>query len=152
MWILSFLLLTWFPAVLHGETLRFCLMKGFYFFLLFVCCPLILAVSAQGAAGSCARPELTHGFLVPDLQSYPENSVTYACDDGFKSAMESWWGTTTCQNGKWFPEPFCIGRCSMKLTVNSIFQTVSLLNFNELYANKNDGKLLWFTSCFWFIL
>uniref|UniRef100_A0A3B3HMA9 Sushi domain-containing protein n=1 Tax=Oryzias latipes TaxID=8090 RepID=A0A3B3HMA9_ORYLA len=78
MWILSFLLLTWFPAVLH-------------------------------AAGSCARPELTHGFLVPDRQSYPENSVTYACDDGFKSAMESWWGTTTCQNGKWFPEPFCIG-------------------------------------------
>uniref|UniRef100_A0A3P9IW05 Sushi domain-containing protein n=1 Tax=Oryzias latipes TaxID=8090 RepID=A0A3P9IW05_ORYLA len=108
MWILSFLLLTWVPAVLHGETLRFCLMKGFYFFLLFVCCPLILAVSAQGAAGSCARPELTHGFLVPDQQSYPENSVTYACDDGFKSAMEGWWGTTTCQNGKWFPELFCI--------------------------------------------
>uniref|UniRef100_A0A8C7XJ78 Sushi domain-containing protein n=1 Tax=Oryzias sinensis TaxID=183150 RepID=A0A8C7XJ78_9TELE len=84
MWILSFLLLTWFPAVLH----------------------------AQGAAGSCPRPELTHGFLVPDQQSYPEYSVTYACDDGFKSAMESWWGTTTCQNGKWFPEPFCIDQNS----------------------------------------
>uniref|UniRef100_A0A3P9M2D2 Sushi domain-containing protein n=1 Tax=Oryzias latipes TaxID=8090 RepID=A0A3P9M2D2_ORYLA len=84
MWILGFLLLTWFPAVLH--------------------------------AGSCARPELTHGFLVPDRQSYPENSVTYACDDGFKSAIEGWWGTTTCQNGKWFPEPFCIE--NEKLTVD----------------------------------
>ncbi|KAF6718397.1 Coagulation factor XIII B chain [Oryzias melastigma] len=81
MWFLRVLLLAWFPGVLHAQT----------------------------AAGSCARPDLTGGFLVSDQQSYPhESNVAYACNDGLKSAMDGWWGTSTCKDGKWFPDIFCI--------------------------------------------
>ncbi|XP_024129058.1 complement factor H [Oryzias melastigma] len=81
MWFLRVLLLAWFPGVLHAQT----------------------------AAGSCARPDLTGGFLVSDQQSYPhESNVAYACNDGLKSALDGWWGTSTCKDGKWFPDIFCI--------------------------------------------
>ncbi|RVE61568.1 hypothetical protein OJAV_G00171910 [Oryzias javanicus] len=83
MWFPRLLLLAWFPGVLHAQT----------------------------AAGSCARPELTNGFLVSDQQSYPhEENVAYACHNGFKSALDGWWGTSTCNDGTWFPDIFCIDK------------------------------------------
>ncbi|XP_008285117.1 complement factor H-like isoform X2 [Stegastes partitus] len=78
---LGFVLLVWFPAVLH----------------------------AQKSSKPCLAPELNGGYLVPQKQTYlHEEEVTYACDVGKKPAVEGWWATSTCENGKWSPKPQCI--------------------------------------------
>ncbi|GLD51264.1 complement factor H-like protein [Lates japonicus] len=77
----GFILLLWFPGVLH----------------------------AQSTAQSCRAPRLAHGYFLPDLETYPhETKLTYACDDGLKPVVEGWWATSTCQNGKWVHNPQCI--------------------------------------------
>ncbi|XP_040911073.1 complement factor H-like [Toxotes jaculatrix] len=64
---------------------------------------------AQSAAQPCRAPRLVGGYFVPDQQTYAhETKLTYACDEGLKPAVEGWWATSTCQNGKWSPQPQCI--------------------------------------------
>ncbi|XP_063742133.1 complement factor H-like isoform X15 [Eleginops maclovinus] len=78
---LGFVLLLWFPGVLH----------------------------AQSETQPCPAPGLSGGYLVPEQDSYPhETTLTYACDNGLKPAVEGWWATSRCQNGNWFPTPQCI--------------------------------------------
>uniref|UniRef100_A0A4W6FMN3 Sushi domain-containing protein n=1 Tax=Lates calcarifer TaxID=8187 RepID=A0A4W6FMN3_LATCA len=78
---LEFILLLWFPGVLH----------------------------AQSTAQSCRAPGLAHGYFLPALETYPhETKLTYACDNGLKPVVEGWWATSTCQNGKWVHNPQCI--------------------------------------------
>ncbi|XP_049889335.1 complement factor H-like isoform X8 [Epinephelus moara] len=78
---LGFVLLVWFPVVLH----------------------------AQSAAQSCRAPRLNGGYLVPEQDTYShDTTLSYGCDDGMKPAVEGWWATSTCQNGSWSHEPRCI--------------------------------------------
>ena len=35
--------------------------------------------------------------------------------------MKGWWATSTCQNGKWFHEPQCIGMCFLNISTAFIF-------------------------------
>ncbi|XP_073347936.1 complement factor H-like isoform X2 [Pagrus major] len=78
---LGFLLLLWFPGVLH----------------------------AQSAAGLCGAPNLPQGYFVPEQDRYAhETNLTYACENGYKPAVEGWWSTSKCQNGTWSPKPQCI--------------------------------------------
>ncbi|XP_041658726.1 complement factor H-like [Cheilinus undulatus] len=64
---------------------------------------------AQSAAQSCSAPNLDGGYFVPEQAAYShDTTLTYACDRGRKPAAEGWWATSTCQNGKWLPEPQCI--------------------------------------------
>ncbi|XP_040911069.1 complement factor H-like isoform X2 [Toxotes jaculatrix] len=77
----GFILLIWFPGLLH----------------------------AQSAVQPCRAPRLVGGYFVPDEQIYAhETELTYACDEGLKPVAEGWWATSTCQNGKWSPQPQCI--------------------------------------------
>uniref|UniRef100_A0A3Q1GQI6 Sushi domain-containing protein n=1 Tax=Acanthochromis polyacanthus TaxID=80966 RepID=A0A3Q1GQI6_9TELE len=82
---LAFVLLIWFPAVLH----------------------------AQKAEQPCPAPQLDHGYLGLKKETYPhEEELRYACDEGYKPAAEGWWATSTCDNGQWSPKPQCIDETS----------------------------------------
>ncbi|XP_075340383.1 complement factor H-related protein 1-like [Odontesthes bonariensis] len=83
-------------------------MRARYFgFLLLVLFPGV--IHAQGTAQFCAPPVLNGGFFVPEQNMYPhDTTLTYACDTGRKPAVEGWWATSRCQNGKWYHEPQCI--------------------------------------------
>ncbi|XP_067461404.1 uncharacterized protein [Thunnus thynnus] len=77
---LGYLLLIWFPG-LHAQTT------------------------------SCPAPELEDGYFLPERKNYfDKDQVTYACNKGSKPEVEGWWATSTCQEGKWHPEPKCIGK------------------------------------------
>uniref|UniRef100_A0A3P8RZX0 Sushi domain-containing protein n=1 Tax=Amphiprion percula TaxID=161767 RepID=A0A3P8RZX0_AMPPE len=78
---LAFVLLIWFPAVLH----------------------------AQKAEQPCLAPQLHGGDFIPKRETYPhEKQLIYTCDEGYKPTAEGWWGTSTCENGQWSPKPQCI--------------------------------------------
>ncbi|XP_019733478.1 complement factor H-related protein 1-like isoform X2 [Hippocampus comes] len=62
------------------------------------------------ASPSCRAPIVNGGYVVPQQDTYSHGTVLpYACENGFKPAVEGWWATTTCQNGKWSTQPQCIG-------------------------------------------
>ncbi|XP_030578804.1 complement factor H-related protein 1-like isoform X2 [Archocentrus centrarchus] len=66
-------------------------------------------LQAQG----CDAPRLLHGNFLPKQQTYSDGTtITYACDNGYKPAVEGWWATSTCQHGTWSHEPQCIGESS----------------------------------------
>ncbi|XP_023153452.2 complement factor H-like isoform X1 [Amphiprion ocellaris] len=78
---LAFVLLIWFPAVLH----------------------------AQKAEQPCLAPQLHGGDFIPKRETYPhEKQLIYTCDEGYKPTAEGWWATSTCENGQWSPKPQCI--------------------------------------------
>ncbi|KAL3054645.1 hypothetical protein OYC64_017556 [Pagothenia borchgrevinki] len=78
---LGFVLLLWFPGVLH----------------------------AHNETQNCTASSPSGGYVVPEQKTYlHETTLTYACDNGFKPAVEGWWATSICQNGKWSPKPQCI--------------------------------------------
>uniref|UniRef100_A0A3P8RYR3 Sushi domain-containing protein n=1 Tax=Amphiprion percula TaxID=161767 RepID=A0A3P8RYR3_AMPPE len=78
---LGFVVLLWFPGVLH----------------------------AQMATQQCAAPHLNEGYFVPKEDMYPHGTtLRYACDRGHKPAVEGWWATSICENGKWSHQPQCI--------------------------------------------
>ncbi|XP_059200387.1 complement factor H-related protein 1-like isoform X2 [Centropristis striata] len=80
---LGFVLLVWFPGVLH----------------------------AQSAPQSCSAPILNGGYLVPEQEEYShETMLSYGCEKGLKPAAEGWWSTSTCQDGTWSPRPECIDK------------------------------------------
>lgn len=69
-------------------------------------------VSAQSAKKLCAAPRLPDGYFVPEQATYThETKLTYACEKGYKPAVEGWWATSTCQSGTWSPKPQCISKC-----------------------------------------
>ncbi|KAM7379008.1 hypothetical protein PAMP_004588 [Pampus punctatissimus] len=75
----GFLLLIWFPGVLHAQS------------------------------SVCSAPKLDDGYFVPEGDAYAhETKLTYACNEGYKPVVEGWWAESTCQNGKWSHEPQCI--------------------------------------------
>uniref|UniRef100_A0A3Q2ZT35 Sushi domain-containing protein n=1 Tax=Kryptolebias marmoratus TaxID=37003 RepID=A0A3Q2ZT35_KRYMA len=66
--------------------------------------------SAKSAEESCSAPILDKGYFLPVQKSYNhEDQIKYACDNGYKPAVEGWWATSTCQNGNWSHAPQCIG-------------------------------------------
>ncbi|XP_061550682.1 complement factor H-like isoform X2 [Phycodurus eques] len=61
------------------------------------------------ARRSCRAPTLNGGYVVPQQDTYSHGTVlSYACEAGLKPAVEGWWATTTCQDGKWSTQPQCI--------------------------------------------
>lgn len=80
----------------------------------FVC----FSISAQSVAQACGAPSLNDGYFVPVQVTYShETNLTYACRNGHKPAVEGWWATSTCQNGRWSHEPQCIGKCPINISV-----------------------------------
>ncbi|KAE8291188.1 Complement factor H-related protein 5 [Larimichthys crocea] len=78
---LIFVVLLWFPGLLHAES----------------------------AAQPCHAPRLDNGYFVPEQHMYAhESMLTYACDNKHKPVMENWWAKITCQNGNWSHKPQCI--------------------------------------------
>ncbi|XP_054609029.1 complement factor H-like [Dunckerocampus dactyliophorus] len=74
-------------------------------------CP--AALRAQSAAESCSAPQTDGGFLVPEQETYLHgSSLAYACNDGWKPAVEGWWATSLCLNGSWSHTPRCIDESS----------------------------------------
>nr|XP_057923259.1 complement factor H-like isoform X2 [Doryrhamphus excisus] len=61
------------------------------------------------ASRYCDAPTLDGGYLVPEQDTYNHGTVLfYACENGLKPAVEGWWATTTCRDGKWSTRPQCI--------------------------------------------
>uniref|UniRef100_A0A671UK93 Sushi domain-containing protein n=1 Tax=Sparus aurata TaxID=8175 RepID=A0A671UK93_SPAAU len=110
---LGYLLLLWFPGVLH----------------------------AQSAAQPCVAPRLPHGYIVPEQDQYAtETKLTYACEKGYKPAVEGWWATSTCQSGTWSPEPECI------VEQACIPPTIPNAKYSEsLTGWYKDGQKIWIT-------
>ncbi|XP_061752846.1 complement factor H-like [Nerophis ophidion] len=75
--------------------------------------PQAFHVLAQSTAESCPAPRLDGGFFVPEQGTYSHGSaLAYACNPGWKPAVEGWWATTVCLNGSWSHMPQCIGESS----------------------------------------
>ncbi|XP_059200389.1 complement factor H-like [Centropristis striata] len=102
-------LLVWFPGVLH----------------------------AASAAENCSAPILNGGYLVPEQEVYShETMLSYGCEKGLKPAAEGWWGTSTCQDGTWSPQPECIDKkACMPITIPNAKYTV---NKNGWYAETDS--------------
>ncbi|CAJ1071966.1 complement factor H-like isoform X1 [Xyrichtys novacula] len=93
-------------------------------YLLLVCFLGVLKDSC--AAQSCQAPILNGGFLVPEQNTYSnQEKITYACEYGHKPVVEGWWATSTCQDGKWIPEPQCINEtaCLPPTIPNAVYTT-----------------------------
>ncbi|CAN9503147.1 unnamed protein product [Ophioblennius macclurei] len=70
---------------------------------------LVGVLHAQTSTRFCRPPSLNRGYFLPDRSIFHHDSrITYACDAGHKPTAEGWWATTTCEDGKWSPEPRCI--------------------------------------------
>ncbi|XP_047446454.1 complement factor H-like [Mugil cephalus] len=79
---------------------------------------------AQIAPEPCSAPILNGGYFVPDQESYPHDSkLLYSCGNGLKPAVEGWWATSTCENGKWSHDPQCINEtsCLPPTTPNAVY-------------------------------
>ncbi|XP_068197279.1 coagulation factor XIII B chain-like isoform X2 [Antennarius striatus] len=78
---LGFLLLLWIPEALHAQDDRL----------------------------PCAAPTLEGGVFAPHEESYPHGmTLVYNCEDGLKAAaVDSWWASVKCQNGRWSHTPQC---------------------------------------------
>lgn len=115
---LGFALLLWIPGELHGKSNKPLLNKISEIDLRRRCslnltCSLLY--SAQGVKKTCSAPSLEHGYFLPEMEAYPhETLLRYACDHGYKPTEDGWWATAMCQNGNWFHEPQCIGKCFTK--------------------------------------
>lgn len=58
----------------------------------------------------CGPITLRNGFHHPQQRLHSHDAVvSYSCIVGMKPLTGTWWGTTTCKNGKWSPVPRCIG-------------------------------------------
>ncbi|CAG5896997.1 unnamed protein product [Menidia menidia] len=82
MWLrcLGFALLVWIPGLLYAQR-----------------------------APPCSAPDLNKGYFHPVQDSYSHDTIIYyGCDKGHKPAVEGWWATSRCLNGKWTHEPKCI--------------------------------------------
>ncbi len=140
---LGFVLLVWFPGVHHGKSIKFNHLSFVLKITFQHSALLLITVSAQSAEQNCDAPKLDHGYFVPEQETYSEGTkLTYACDNGRKPAVEGWWGTSTCENGKWSPAPQCIGKC---------FRTVSRLSEGALKPlNSRWWKnVVWAAKEYW---
>ncbi|KAJ3595276.1 hypothetical protein NHX12_004580 [Muraenolepis orangiensis] len=74
----------------------------------------------------CSPPTLAHGYFVPEMAIYAQDSrLSYACDNLHKPDMGYWWGKSQCTNGMWNPVPKCIIRshCSSPIIPNGEINT-----------------------------
>lgn len=74
-------------------------------------------LSARSAEKRCDAPPLTNGYFVLEQNTDAHGThLTYACERGYKPAVEGWWATSTCQSGTWSPKPQCISKCFMRVS------------------------------------
>ncbi|XP_034558824.1 complement factor H-like [Notolabrus celidotus] len=80
---------------------------------------------AQNVEQHCPAPSLDGGYFLPKQDTYyNESTIIYACENRLKPAVEGWWSTSACQNGKWIPEPQCIDeKACVPLTVTNAKNT-----------------------------
>ncbi|KAM8728666.1 complement factor H-related protein 3-like [Acanthopagrus schlegelii] len=68
-------------------------------------------LQARSAEKRCDAPPLTNGYFVLEQNTDAHGThLTYACERGYKPAVEGWWATSTCQSGTWSPKPQCINQ------------------------------------------
>nr|XP_029480067.1 complement factor H-like isoform X2 [Oncorhynchus nerka] len=85
---LFFVLLIWCLGTVHGQ--------GY-------------SISKQDSQQSCPKPVLKQGYFDSDEETYRHGTVLYyACDKGWKPAVEGWWAMVKCENRKWSHTPQCI--------------------------------------------
>ncbi|XP_042171768.1 complement factor H-related protein 2-like isoform X2 [Oncorhynchus tshawytscha] len=78
------------------------------FFVLLIWC--LGSVHAQDSQQSCPKPELKQGYFGSDEETYQHGTeLYYACEKGWKPAVEGWWAMVKCENRKWSHTPQCIG-------------------------------------------
>ncbi|XP_072544765.1 coagulation factor XIII B chain-like [Salminus brasiliensis] len=88
-------------------TLRSELKANMRIILLAVCCIWLFPGSTD--AQNCPSPTLTQGYVVPQQDVYQHGStVSYSCNPGLKTALETWWGELKCEGGEWSHTPQCI--------------------------------------------
>uniref|UniRef100_A0A671UM36 Sushi domain-containing protein n=1 Tax=Sparus aurata TaxID=8175 RepID=A0A671UM36_SPAAU len=96
---------------------------------------------AQSAKKLCAAPRLPDGYFVPEQATYAhETKLTYACEKGYKPAVEGWWATSTCQSGTWSPKPQCINQtaCTPPTIPNAKYA-------ENPYGWYKEGDKIWVT-------
>uniref|UniRef100_A0A8C7KJ82 Sushi domain-containing protein n=1 Tax=Oncorhynchus kisutch TaxID=8019 RepID=A0A8C7KJ82_ONCKI len=77
------------------------------FFVLLIWC--LGTVHAQDSQQSCPKPKLKQGYFGSDEETYQHGTdLYYACDKGWKPAVEGWWAMVKCENRKWSHTPQCI--------------------------------------------
>ncbi|XP_035620524.1 complement factor H-related protein 1-like isoform X2 [Oncorhynchus keta] len=77
------------------------------FFVLLIWC--LGTVHAQDSRQSCPKPQLKQGYFGSDEEMYQHGTeLYYACDKGWKPAVEGWWAMVECENRKWSHTPQCI--------------------------------------------
>ncbi|XP_034038441.1 complement factor H-related protein 1-like [Thalassophryne amazonica] len=96
-------------------------------------------------AQDCKAPTLDGGYFVPEQQIYLNGlQLTYSCDNGHKPVAESWWATSTCQNGTWSPQPQCIAQDCKAPTLDGGYfvpeQQIYLNGLQLTYSCDNGHK------------
>ncbi|XP_071000267.1 complement factor H-related protein 1-like isoform X2 [Oncorhynchus clarkii lewisi] len=109
------------------------------FFVLLIWC--LGTVHAQDSKQSCQKLKLKQGYFGSDEETYRHGTeLYYACDKGWKPAVEGWWAMVKCENRKWSHTPQCIDEndCIAPDNPNAKVKTPGVKGW---YPN---GKVVWF--------
>ncbi|XP_064848299.1 complement factor H-related protein 5-like isoform X2 [Oncorhynchus masou masou] len=109
------------------------------FFVLLIWC--LGTVHAQDSQQSCPKPKLKQGYFGSDEETYRHGTeLYYACDEGWKPAVEGWWAMVKCENREWSHTPQCIdeNNCIAPDNPNAKVKNPEV---NGWYSNR---KIVWF--------
>ncbi|XP_069824063.1 coagulation factor XIII B chain-like [Dendropsophus ebraccatus] len=74
-----------------------------------------------GIGNKCGRPVLEHGYLLGSwfsgFHDQPGRTIRYECYSDYVSHDKSIWGSSTCTESGWNPEPKCSQFCSYRANI-----------------------------------